>query len=460
MGRGEIADILWTVCLTVFWFTLAFPFNTVVHELGHALAGWLLGMRVLACGIGLYSPVLSIRFLGTAFFIARPFYGGFTLAIDGSISPPRWKMILLTAGGPAASLLLSLYSFLLLADGYHPFLVGTMIMAGWTFLHAMIPGWFRSDGNPANYDGPLMLCFWRDEAHLLSWPGETLASEIALRDFFRQLNHVQGQVYYTLFTALARLELEDVEAARLTLLDPILQDTRRGRFGRKLEALVRAVVMTADSEQDASAALQEAEAALQGDAYGLATLELNAALWLKNRGEDARPRLSRAGEHAFTAGSPHLMNAVEAIRLILDSPPELAERLRALLSEQGAGQLSPSTALWLTTQATEIFVRRNEPDRALEFHCESLHRLREIASTIHDPELRDRYEGRYLGWLNAATAELGLPPVRTVCAKSIHDQTLSAPQKEPDGLSPLGKVFALVGALVLAMILVAALMSD
>src|SRR5688500_16698459 len=76
-----------------------------VHELGHAAAGSLAGVRIVACGVGFGRPLLHGRLLGVCFFLARFPTGGLTLAVSDRPWSSRPAMVFLLAGGPLANLL-------------------------------------------------------------------------------------------------------------------------------------------------------------------------------------------------------------------------------------------------------------------------------------------------------------------------------------------------------------------
>jgi membrane-associated protease RseP (regulator of RpoE activity) len=85
---------------------------TVVHELGHLVVAWLLGIPVRRIAVGLGPTLWRRQGAAEREFVLRAFPVGVTVGVpgrrapDGTLRRPPWQDFLMAAGGPAASLLL------------------------------------------------------------------------------------------------------------------------------------------------------------------------------------------------------------------------------------------------------------------------------------------------------------------------------------------------------------------
>jgi hypothetical protein len=101
MATGNLA-----VPFLFLWITLIWWIGTFLHECGHLFAGWLAGMRFESVSIGSLrlvreAPGLRIR------FARHQLLGQASMSLD-RLRRVRRKLILCTAGGPAATLLSAL----------------------------------------------------------------------------------------------------------------------------------------------------------------------------------------------------------------------------------------------------------------------------------------------------------------------------------------------------------------
>jgi len=93
---------------------LALLFSTVIHELGHVVAGSMVGFRVFGIEIG-YGPVVyEFIFLKFRWRIRAICFGGITQAIPNELPLFRCKEFILILGGPLANICLLLLSIYLL----------------------------------------------------------------------------------------------------------------------------------------------------------------------------------------------------------------------------------------------------------------------------------------------------------------------------------------------------------
>ncbi len=94
--------------MSLLWIALGFGIGLVVHEFGHAVAGWLVGIRIKRVTIGQGPAVLRGR-LGGAEIAVNTF-----VVLGGSVESypidpySRWRDLVFTAGGVLANMALVL----------------------------------------------------------------------------------------------------------------------------------------------------------------------------------------------------------------------------------------------------------------------------------------------------------------------------------------------------------------
>ncbi|MBU52176.1 MAG: hypothetical protein CL920_26075 [Deltaproteobacteria bacterium] len=89
-------------------FFFLYYLSVILHELGHAVAGWLTGGRVVAIGMGNRDPLLQFELLGVRCFVGRNFLpgGGIAYVYYPQTQDSTYKQVILSAGGPLVHLLL------------------------------------------------------------------------------------------------------------------------------------------------------------------------------------------------------------------------------------------------------------------------------------------------------------------------------------------------------------------
>ncbi len=90
----------------VLWFLVVFLIVIPIHELGHALAGFLVGHRIRSVVIGVGRPLLVFNLAGVAVTINLLPLGGLTMGMPRRGGWLRVRLWIFAAGGPAANLLL------------------------------------------------------------------------------------------------------------------------------------------------------------------------------------------------------------------------------------------------------------------------------------------------------------------------------------------------------------------
>jgi len=90
----------------IFWFLVVFLVVIPIHELGHAVTGFVAGYRIRSVVIGVGSPLLAFNVAGVTVRINLLPFGGLTQGTPRAGGWFRVRMWVFAAGGPAANLLL------------------------------------------------------------------------------------------------------------------------------------------------------------------------------------------------------------------------------------------------------------------------------------------------------------------------------------------------------------------
>jgi len=138
-------------CLIVF-----LPLATVLHELAHAVAGKVLGMRLFSVSYGSSGRVLyRLRLLNCVVEIRRSLEGGLTRAAPRSTRWLRLRWGLVVAAGPLANTILGVAALLVplrspaVETMVQSFALANLLMVGialWPWKHATATGVIPSDG--------------------------------------------------------------------------------------------------------------------------------------------------------------------------------------------------------------------------------------------------------------------------------------------------------------------------
>ncbi len=96
----------WLLINIALFFIVSF-FTTIFHELGHALAAWITGQKVIAINFGRGKNILSKKVLGAYLDLKKVPAGGLTFYLPGASSFFRTKVMITTAAGPLINLLIA-----------------------------------------------------------------------------------------------------------------------------------------------------------------------------------------------------------------------------------------------------------------------------------------------------------------------------------------------------------------
>jgi hypothetical protein len=396
-------DII-TVLFTIFGVLVGYPAAVAAHELGHALFGKLVGLRVVACGIGSHHPFFRVRIGDTSYYVGRPLTSGLTFGVHESVMTPWKRMAIFTAGGPLASLCTAMAAAFLAFSGYYNgFVLSLGAFSAFFFIGGMISGRANIAGIPMPNDGMLFRAYWNRHYAEISDPGIALATCVAMRDLFRDLQCTAGLIHATLGIAATQIVLGDAVSAKESLSDPILSIPERGTTGRTQQSFFQAYLDLESNDRTADDVLREAKTVFEREPYAIAALYVAAAGAAITRGEPIVHLVAAAIQYNTAIDCPSLDSAIRAFNILSNPENDLAHRSRTLLSERGRGQLDPVMAAWFAVAVTQLLVARNETHEARLMFQEALRRLNRIAATIRSEVTRRRFQVAFAAPLKAAT---------------------------------------------------------
>jgi tetratricopeptide (TPR) repeat protein len=160
----------------LFWFLVVFLIVIPIHELGHALAGFLVGHRIRSVVVGVGRPLLAFDLGGVAIRINLLPFGGLTMGTPRAGGWLRLRIWIFAAGGPAANVALCYVLHRLYGHAGPPMaeqhrLASVAASASWTILLLnLIPFKTAEGGNSDGY-ALLTVPFWKgpelEEARLV-----------------------------------------------------------------------------------------------------------------------------------------------------------------------------------------------------------------------------------------------------------------------------------------------------
>ena len=400
------------------WVAAAYFPCVLAHEVGHAVAGRLVGFRIAALGLGFGRPWLQLRAGGggevrTVFYLAGWVSGGLTVATHERLRPPAPAAALL-AGGAVGNLVGAAVAVVLHRLGVRAEPVAALFYTSMLLvLVAAVPLRFKAGGKGgATFasDGWLALQALRGTLVQSSEPGPTLGLLRYCRDFSRQLDHPAAEAHFATFVALWELSVGDVDGAAETLASPCFEDPRRGDAGRPAEAYARAGLARLRGDPEVDARVVHALWVAGDDAIvpaGLALVAAQAALDRGARPAEAEEAVADAVDLARAAGAADLESAADALALEAAPPGDALDRCRALLARRGAVSLPPLARLRLLGATTRILAERGQAAEARALFHETNGELARLASAIGPARTRERFLERGARPLRAALAALG-----------------------------------------------------
>jgi membrane-associated protease RseP (regulator of RpoE activity) len=152
----------------IFWFLVVFLVVIPIHELGHALTGFVAGFRIRSVVIGVGSPLLAFDVAGVTVRINLLPFGGLTQGTPRADGWFRLRMWVFAAGGPAANVALCyvlhrLYGRSGFGGGEEHRLATVAASASWTLLVLNLIPFKTSNGAPSDGYTLFTTPFWKAE---------------------------------------------------------------------------------------------------------------------------------------------------------------------------------------------------------------------------------------------------------------------------------------------------------
>ena len=164
LSNGEVS--LGWAGTEIFWFLVVFLVVIPIHELGHALAGFLVGYRIRGVVIGVGSPLLAFNVAGVAIRINLLPFGGLTLGTPRGGSWLRLRLWVFALGGPAANVALCyvlrrLYGHADAATAEQHRLAAVASSASWTVLALNLIPFKTAEGASSDGYSLFTIPFWK-----------------------------------------------------------------------------------------------------------------------------------------------------------------------------------------------------------------------------------------------------------------------------------------------------------
>ncbi len=366
-----------------------------VHELGHAVCGWIAGFRITSFGVGAGRPFWSTYWRGTLIYLSlqRSFLG-LTFAIHPRLFPSRWQWSCFLAGGIAANLLTAVLASVLWC----------LVPGGWVFwgplavlnlllgVTSAVPAVARVGKLTVRSDGVALLRTWLCGSPLPDDETRVLQICKELRGLWGARLDLAIRRTYLLRGATIWLSLGDEEQAR-QLLKAIRLYTFEQAPATLLDgALVAGLTaLAAGDPEGAISALEE-----KGQ-----TEERFLVRWLRGsfflrRGEAARAAelLEELATHPLARPGAPLHAALLASRLtarcalsdekglynLLTQYEKLPPRRRAALAD-----------LTLYPVLAAFYRRRGDEARTVAAYQRALDAIRQLDERLVEPEDRGRF---------------------------------------------------------------------
>ena len=380
---------------------------TVAHELSHAAAGALAGLRITACGIGFRKLLFRFRLFGTVFYQTRSPFGGLTFwCPKAGLGSPKTQAVMIAAG-PLSDLTIAVTALTLWLQGFTwPWMPPLLLVAGTFALLGLFPYSFTVRGMQLRNDMSLLIRLLRGRTYSIEETTQALRTHCMLRDFCREIGAWQQVILSTLGIAAAQASLEDVAGARETLGDEALSDPRRGELLLAFETIVRGVVAAAAREQSASAQLAEAiEIAREHPglvvALRLAQVEIDAC-----RGEPVTELLDQLSEEGLRTGNPQVVNVAQALRWQVEPPEDPVQAYETFADPRRRARPFPLLQLHVAKTMLAALCERGETEGARRLFQAALRLVRSIAARIPLETTRQHFLLRNTRELHEAVLKL------------------------------------------------------
>jgi hypothetical protein len=150
----------------ILWFLVIFLVVIPIHELGHAVAGLLVGHRIRSVVIGVGPPLLAFDLAGVAIRINLLPLGGLTMGTPRASGWLRLRLWIFAAGGPAANVALCyvlqrLYGHDAAVTVEQHRLASVAASASWTVLVLNLIPFKTGEGQGSDGHSLLTIPFWK-----------------------------------------------------------------------------------------------------------------------------------------------------------------------------------------------------------------------------------------------------------------------------------------------------------
>ena len=365
---------------------------TVAHELSHAAAGALAGLRIAACGVGFRKPLFKFRLFGTVFYQTRSPFGGLTLACPkrGLGSPRAFAAMI--AAGPLSDSVITVIALTLWLRGFTwPWIVPLLFVAGAFSLTGLVPHSISVRGTQLRNDMSLFIATLRRRTHSIADTTQTLHSQCVLRDLSREIDAWPQVIASTLGIAVCQADLGDVEGAKRSLEDPVLSDPRRGDLLRDVESIDRAVIAAAVRDPSAPAQLaRAAEVAREHPSLVLA-LRLLESEFAAGHGQPVAEILEQISQDALRLGDPQILNAAQAVQWQIAPPDDPLHAYEWFVSRKGGLRPFPLLQLHAAKTMVRALAERRQTELARYMFQRAMALVRSIAARIPLEETRERF---------------------------------------------------------------------
>jgi tetratricopeptide (TPR) repeat protein len=443
--------------------------SILVHELGHAAVGQMVGCRVTSFGLGTAHPLLVLSRRRTRLFLCRtrPFQG-ITFTYWPQFFPPRAGAIALYSGGILANALalfvsLALYRWMPWGNGIW---LWAAVINGVFAATSLIPVSFRMGNATARTDGALILASLLSRSVSLP-PPVLIESVAALRGLWDSIGDRVILRVYLLACIGAWIELEDLERAETVSAEAAALPETEFSAHRGLAALLHSSIASGMGRMDdAVEALNQAEGTFRGLDHeaGLFLTDLQRAQ-LQRCPSDPRERLMALDQlmsRPLVKKIPVLRHGLIEARLLLAADLkdwDLVQRLLVVHEATAARHRWPARALRVYKRVAKLATEQEDWDQAEQAYRKAIAAIDSLASSWSDAADRRRFLERQSGLLQEAQGCLEarnkseeahrlVDPLRS--AEMYSEQLAEAPHRRDQRLLRIGRRIILANGVTIA----------